>query len=188
LEGVSGGFPKELYFTLQMHPEITRTLARMLLEANFPESMEREIAAAVGLDLDATSRSAQRDGAFRREVISAWGHQWGFCGYDLKMDNADFGLEAAHIRWVQSGGPDILENGISCCSIHHQALDRGAIGVDKDLRIVVSSRVHGGDYFRRHFSLLHGSLMIKPSRAAAFPKPEFLAWPMKQVFRGEPRD
>lgn len=186
--GVGGGFTEELYSVLKTHPEIGRTLAKTLLEANFPVSLQREIAVAVGLDLDATIRPVQRDANFRREVISAWGHQCGFCGFDLKLDGADLGLEAAHIRWVQFGGPDMLDNGICCCSIHHQALDRGAIGIDEDLRIIVSSKVYGGNYFREHFSILHGSSLIKPSRSAAFPKAEFLRWHRKEVFRGEPRD
>jgi putative restriction endonuclease len=186
--GVAGGFTEELYSLLKAHPEIGRTLARVILQANFPASLENTIAVAVGLDLDATVRHVQRDASFRREVISAWGHQCGFCGYDLKIDSADLGLEAAHIRWVQFGGPDMLENGICCCSIHHQALDRGAIGVDTDLRIIVSSNVHGGHYFREHFSTLHGRSLIKPSRNAALPKAKFLSWHRKEVFRGEPRD
>jgi putative restriction endonuclease len=185
--GVKGGFTQELFDTFKSHPEIARTLGRVLLESNFPSSLRESIAGAVGLDLEASTRHTNRDTNFRREVISAWGHQCAFCGFDLKVDNADLGLEAAHVRWVQFGGPDILENGIACCSLHHQALDRGAIGLDTDLRIIVSSRVHGGNYFRDHFIPLHGTFLLKPTRIAALPRREYLIWHRKEVFRGEPR-
>jgi putative restriction endonuclease len=155
-------------------------VANSILEAHFPASLHSAIAIAVGLELDTVIRNRQRDASFRYEVISAWGHRCGFCGYDVKLDNADLGLEAAHIRWVQSGGPDILKNGIACCAIHHQALDRGAIGMDSDFRIVVSSRLHGGS--------LQGKAMVLPSRKLAFPRKEYIDWHLREVFQGEPRD
>ena len=50
------------------------------------------------------------------------GHQCAFCGF-IKLDSADLAIEAAHIRWTQFGGPDAIDNGLACCSIHHQAFD-----------------------------------------------------------------
>jgi putative restriction endonuclease len=186
--GVKGGFTETLFCALQKHPEILRVVANSILEAHFPASLHSAIATAVGLELDTVIRNRQRDAGFRNEVITAWGHRCGFCGYDVKLDNADLGLEAAHIRWVQAGGPDILENGIACCTFHHQALDRGAIGMDSSFRIVVSSRLHGGGLLSDLFLRLHGKSVIPPSRKLAFPRQEYIEWHRHEVFRGEPRD
>jgi putative restriction endonuclease len=185
---VKGGFPEELFLTLKQRPELIRALAWDILRAHFPDSLHPAIALSVGLDLDASDRNPLRDAKFREEVISAWGHRCGFCGYDAKLDNTDLGLEAAHIQWVQAGGPDTLTNGIACCSIHHQALDRGAIGLDKTLRIIVSSRLHGGASLDQHFFRLSGLRLVPPSRASVVPAPNFIVWHRTQVFRGEPRD
>ena len=103
-----------------------------MLDAHFPSSLHSSIAMAVGVELEAIARNSERDASFRREVILAWGHRCGFCGYDVRLDNTDLALEAAHVRWVRAGGPDVIDNGICCCAIHHQALDRGALGVNCD--------------------------------------------------------
>jgi putative restriction endonuclease len=71
-------------------------------------------------------------------VVSAWGHQCAFCGYAVQLDNSDLGLEAAHIRWFQFGGPDTTDNGLACCSIHHHPCDRGGITISDQLKILVS--------------------------------------------------
>ena len=99
--------------------------------------MHDAIARATNLDLNAIQRSGRRDSAFRDAVLSVWGHRCAFCGYNIQLDHADLGLEAAHVRWVQSGGPDAVTNGLACCSIHHLAFDRGAIGVSDNATVMV---------------------------------------------------
>ena len=105
----------------------------------------------------------------------------------MQLDNADLGLEAAHIRWCQFGGPDTIDNGLACCAIHHQALDRGAITLSDGLDILVSSRVHGGGGLDPLFLALHGGRLRQPNLSEAAPKREFLVWHRAEVFRGEAR-
>lgn len=42
-----------------------------------------------------------------------------------RHDNASVGLEAAHIKWKQFGGPCEIPNGLALCAIHHKAFDKG---------------------------------------------------------------
>ena len=35
------------------------------------------------------------------------------------------GVEAAHVMWLQAGGPDDVRNGLVLCALHHAAFDRG---------------------------------------------------------------
>lgn len=184
---VTGGFPKEIFDELTLRPEAVRELAREILAAHFPESLHHGIVSAVGLDLESTARNNRRDAEFRRSVVAAWGHCCVFCGYAVQLDNADLALEAAHIRWCQFGGPDTTDNGLACCSIHHQAFDRGAITVSDHLKVLVSSRVHGGGRLEDLFLALHGRALPAPSLKRANPKATFLEWHRAQVFRGTAR-
>ena len=182
-----GGFTEEHYKTLSKRPEILVAVARDILAAHFPSTLHSLIAKAIGIELEVSVRTSNRDSKFRDEVLTAWGHRCGFCGYDIKLGHADLGLDAAHIRWVQHGGPDISANGIACCSIHHLAFDRGAIGIDEERRILISSLVHGGTFFDELFLKLQGKKINRPSLERALPRSEYLVWHQKQVFKGEAR-
>ena len=177
-------FTKDIFDELRLRPEAVRALAREILASHFPESLHQGIVGAVGLDLEAMIRSSRRDSEFRRSVVAAWGHRCAFCGYAVQLDNADLALEAAHIRWCQFGGPDTTNNGLACCSIHHQAFDRGAITVSDQLKILVSSRLHGGGRLNDLFLALHGVPLSTPSLKEAEPKRQFLEWHRAEVFRG----
>ncbi|MEO8127892.1 MAG: HNH endonuclease, partial [Bryobacteraceae bacterium] len=130
---------------------------------------------------------SRRDSAFRAEVLSAWEHRCAFCGFNVQLDNSDIALDAAHIRWCQFGGPDSINNGLACCSIHHQAFDRGAISISGDQRILISSRVYGNGGLDSLFVALSGTPLRKPNRKSAAPKRDFLDWHRTQVFRGQAR-
>lgn len=183
---VKGGFPPAIYSALERDPLLVSRIARELLDAHFPESLHSEILEAVGLDLDPT-RSRNRHPGFRPEVLDLYGHACAFCGYSVRLDRADLGLDAAHIMWHQAGGPDTPANGLACCSLHHRAFDRGAIGVAEDLTVLVSSRLYGTVRCQEYFTSLAGRPIETPSRRDALPNPEFLRWHRKEVFRDPPR-
>lgn len=184
---IEGGFPESIFQFLKSRPEVVRELARQILDAHFPESLHEAILSTVGLQIE-SARRGKRDPGFRSAVISAWGHQCAFCGYSVQLDHSDLGLEAAHIFWCQAGGPDTLNNSLACCSLHHQAFDRGGITVADDRTVLVSSRLFGGGKFHESFVALHGQPLFNPTVRAAIPKPAFLSWHRAQVFRGNPRD
>ena len=185
---IAGGFPESIFAILHSRPEAVRALATQILDSHFPESLHQSILEAVGLRMESTQRRAQRDSGFRATVISAWGHQCAFCGYSVQLDHADLGLEAAHILWCQAGGPDTLNNSLACCSLHHQAFDRGGITVADDHTVLVSSRLFGSGRFHEAFVSLHHRSLFLPSLRSALPKPAFLNWHRTQVFRGQARD
>lgn len=185
---IRGGFTNEIFEQLKARPEAVRELTRAILSAHFPDSLHQSIACETGIDLESTVRGNRRDSEFRVAVVSAWGHRCAFCGFGVRLDNSDLGLEAAHIRWCQFGGPDTMDNGLACCSIHHQAFDRGAVTVSEDHRILVSARLHGDFGLENLFLALHGTNLRAPGLKNALPREEFLAWHRKQVFRGAARD
>jgi putative restriction endonuclease len=130
----------------------------------------------------------RRDPAFRHEVLSAYEHACAFCGFNARLGASDLGLEAAHLKWHQAGGPSELDNGIACCSLHHLALDRGALGLDPELRILVSARLSGTGRVQDLFVSLAGKRLRKPNRSGALPRLDYIAWHSKEVFRKPHRD
>jgi len=184
---IQGGFPPPIHEAFRRNPLLIQQAAQALLNAHFPPSVHEEILTAVGLDLAATTPRA-RIAAFRSEVLETYGHACAFCGYSVRLGNADLGLDAAHIRWHQASGPDIPANGLACCSLHHRALDRGAISLADDLTILVSVSLHGGAKLDDHFLALANRPLRLPSLSAHTPRPEFLAWHRKEVFRPPPRE
>jgi putative restriction endonuclease len=130
-------------------PEIGAAAARQLVDTEFPPTVAPDVLMAVGLDPDtiltATGRFAvprPRRSSWTAAVLTAWNRQCAFCGFDGQLGAASVGIEAAHVRWFNFGGPDDPDNGLALCSLHHKLFDRGALGLSlgDDLRIAVSAR------------------------------------------------
>lgn len=130
---VAGGFDETAYQQLLAHPEVIDQLAQQILMDRFPESIQRILANQLGLDF--IDRSKSRDPRFRDIVLRAYHSRCAFCGYDLRLDGALVGIEAAHIHWKTYGGPCVVNNGLALCSLHHDAFDMGAFGLDENLTI-----------------------------------------------------
>lgn len=126
-------------------PGVLHRVARSLVESEFPTTMTGDVLAAVGLDLDLVEAAPSaspvrkaRSASWPARVLDAWDRQCAFCGYDGQLGGGSVGIEAAHLRWFNFGGPDELDNGLALCSLHHKLLDRGVLGLTADHRIKVS--------------------------------------------------
>jgi len=137
---VSGGFNNDVYQILKHDPNLIRRIAEMVLDTHFPESIHDDILEAIGLDLNYTLRKVnKRDPEFRERVLTAYNYSCAVCGYNLRLGNKLIGLEAAHIKWHQAGGPDIEANGVALCSMHHKLFDLGAFTITQEHRLNVSN-------------------------------------------------
>jgi putative restriction endonuclease len=122
----TGSFSKPIYDALKRDPALLWSIANELLESNFPGSIHEDILAAVGLDDDVLQHSHRgRDPMFRTRVLTAYEHRCSVCNYDVRLGITPLGLEAAHIKWHQAGGPCIESNGLALCSIQNKMFDRG---------------------------------------------------------------
>jgi putative restriction endonuclease len=183
---VKGGFPKHIFDELQKRPNLLDRVARVLLDANFPESLHEDILNNIGLSLPSTI-NRRRSGAFANDVLKAYGNVCAVCGYDVRFGGAILGLEAAHIKWFQAGGPDTISNGLALCTLHHKAFDYGAIGITEDLIVVLSCDLHGPSvpsWFEPH----HGKKLYLPPRTEWFPNTTYVRWHTAEVFRHPARD
>ncbi|MGD9426931.1 phosphorothioated DNA-binding restriction endonuclease [Pantoea sp. NSTU24] len=178
---VRGGFDEESYQTLQKNSELIDRLAQQILTERFPESLQIKLAELLDFDFVALMRA--RDPRFRDMILRAYHSQCAICGYDLRLDGALVGLEAAHIRWKQYGGPCEVSNGLALCSVHHSAFDRGAIGVDEDFRIQISGGINRSPIVDQLFWAFEGHRLHLPKDKMLWPAERFVEWHQTQVFK-----
>jgi putative restriction endonuclease len=169
--------------------------ARFLVDAQFPRTVAPDVLIAVGLDPDEVfgigtapipdAERRHRSSWWPRAILEAWDRQCAFCGYDGQLGSSSVGLEAAHVRWFNLGGPDELNNGMALCSLHHKLFDRGALGLDEEYRILVSGAFSARtEAAKRVYDLQ--SRPLQPRPGTALPAVEHVAWHGSEVFRGQP--
>ena len=178
---VSGGFDESSYQILREAPEMINKLAQQIMTERFPESLQILLADRLGFDF--TSLLKARDPRFREIVLRAYHSRCAICGYDLRLDGALVGLEAAHIRWKQYGGPCEVNNGLALCSLHHSAFDMGAIGIDEHRTIRISGVVNRSPVVDHLFWQRDGKQLYLPQDKVYWPGERFIEWHQNQVFK-----
>lgn len=187
---VAAGFTQDVYGLLQANGELLEQVAMQLLEDNFPPSVHQDILDEVGLDFEATAQTtnqkrAKRDPTFRRRVLEAYDYRCAICSFSVRMENTPIALEAAHIKWFQAGGPDIESNGLALCSLHHKLLDRGALAISAEHKVMVSEKANGHGGFEEWVLNFDGKVLLKPRNSLYLPKVEFTDWHIREVFQGK---
>lgn len=184
-----GGFRADIFRAIKDEEELRCQIITDLLDAHFPETIHEDILQSLNLRTGKeVAKSNERDPQFRDKILSAYEYRCAVCGFNVRIGHVVIALEAAHIKWHQAGGPDIHENGLSLCSLHHKLFDRGAFTVDTDHRALISERAYGTDGFIEHLGRYHKKPLIKPNRESYRPKGDFLSWHMHQVFLSPVRE
>ena len=193
-EAVSGGFAPNVLDALRSQPELIPRLAQSIVAAHFPESVQQDVLEAVGLPADGAQQQTsggqerRRDASFRKRVLLAYEYRCCVCGHDLRLDGVIVGLDAAHIKWFQAGGPDIEPNGLALCSLHHKLFDLGAFAVlPESYVMVMSQHLTGSDRVKALLLGYHGAGLIRPQTDASLPSREYLDWHRKEVFKAPER-
>ena len=190
---VVGRLAAPIEAALRRDRELLKAVARALVEQQFPPTIAPDVLTAAGLDPDdvlhapdTTSAAVRRrDSSWRLAVLQAWDRQCAFCGYDGQLLSASVGVEAAHVRWWAFDGPDTLDNGLALCVLHHKLFDFGALGLDSDLRIHVSTAFTARTDAGRTVYDLHGR-RLRPRPGTPAPADDHMSWHRQEVFKGEP--
>ncbi len=143
-------------------------------QAPFLYEIERDRVAYLG------SR-AVRDRLFRRRVVTAYDARCSVTGLKLINGGGRAEVQAAHIRPVERGGPDIATNGIALSGTVHWMFDRGLISLNDDLEILISRQANDGDSIRAMIN--RTGFAIAPVRERDRPHPSFLAWHRDHCFK-----
>jgi putative restriction endonuclease len=178
-----GGFREDFYEALKSNEELRTRIIISLLQSHFPETLHEEILLSLGLGRPAEDlKSNDRDPTFREKILSAYEYRCAICGFNVRIGHVVVALEAAHIKWHQAGGPDVHENGLALCSLHHKLFDRGAFTVDEARCALVSERAYGTEGFVEHLGRFHRKPLLKANRECYSPQLDYMKWHMEQVF------
>jgi putative restriction endonuclease len=178
-----GGLKKDIHQLLCRDRQLLAEMVSQILNANFPASIHEDILQAVGIDLEDTLRTTTaRDPSFRHRILRAYEFQCAVCGFNVRIGDSLVALEAAHIKWHQAGGPDLENNGIALCSLHHKLFDRGAFTISEDMKLKVSEIAHGTTGFKEWLLDFHDKVIRPPQRQSYYPGPHFVQWHVREVF------
>lgn len=183
---VQAGFTQEAFDLLKGNNELINSLSQQILSQHFPTTLHQDIIDEVGLDFEAgavpeAKDKPKRDPGFRKRILEAYNYRCAICNFGIFLEQSPIALEAAHIKWFQAKGPDIESNGLALCSMHHKLLDRGAIAINDDQRIIVSEKVHG--YSENWIYQFDGKPLRPPRNKDYAPNPEFTQWHIREVFQ-----
>lgn len=145
--------------------EADRTL-QAFLEAT-PEEQKRHIA-------EMLVNRPLRDWAFRRSVVTAYSETCAVTGLRIVNGGGKVEVQAAHIRAVRHGGPDIIQNGIALSATCHWLFDRHLISLKDDYSLLVAhNRVP-----REFQNLFSGHLqrIRLPVNKRLWPNPAYMEW------------
>lgn len=176
-------------FELALHdPHIRSQVVTTLLNMTFPETTHEEILEDVKLDHLVTPAPPKRDPHFKPTVLLAYENRCSFCGFGSSLEGKPLGIDAAHVRMRARQGPDSIENGVALCVLHHRLFDRGALGLDNSLHILVSQNI----MLRENESpvpikQLVGKQMRHPQPGYEAPALRFVRWHREYLFRGPAR-
>ena len=122
-----------------------------------------------------------RDRVFRGIVLRAYDQRCAVTGLKFINGGGRAEVDAAHIRPVEAGGPDVVSNGIALSGTAHWMFDRGLISLSDDLNILVSRQANDPDSIRA-FVNRSGRAMV-PLRVSEHPHPHFLSWHRENCFK-----
>jgi putative restriction endonuclease len=91
-------------------------------------------------------------------------------------------LDAGHIRPFADGGEHVISNGLLLRADLHRLFDKGYLGVERDYRIVVSSRLKHEFQNGKTYYPLQGARLTLPRERKDWPDPEALAWHLERRF------
>ena len=122
----------------------------------------------------------KRDAAFARRVKRAYGGRCAMTGLALRNGGGRPEVEAAHIKPVAAGGPDIVQNGLALSGTVHWMFDRGLVAVADDMTILVSRNKVPAEVANRLF--VPDRKLRLPEDPRERPHPVFLRWHRENVY------
>jgi putative restriction endonuclease len=185
----TGAFSESVVAELSAHPDRVWQAADILLANHFPATLHDDLRSELGITREERSarRAGRRDPRFRAAVLQAYGYRCAICGYGLRLVHSPVGLEAAHIRWHQCGGPDEITNGVAMCALHHKLFDLGAFTLSPRLRVLVSDAVSGAGDLTAYLLRFHNNAIAQSVHSEDSPAVEHVSWHRQEVFKGRPR-
>jgi putative restriction endonuclease len=128
-------------------------------------------------------RTAVRDQAFRRAVVTAYDHQCALCGFRVLTADGHTAVDAAHVIPWSISRNDMPTNGMALCRLCHWTFDEGLISVSARYLIITSGQLAAGRNAPGHLSTVAGRKILGPTEKHLWPAPAGLEWHRQKVFR-----
>lgn len=174
---------QDIFEMLNISREFRATATEFILKKWWPETIQEEILLSLSLPVYfPISTRPPRNKEFAEKVLSNFRYRCAICGFNATFNKSHFGLDGAHIKWFSQRGPDIVNNGLSLCKIHHWAFDKGAITIDpKNLTIEVSPLFVGRDHQSIEIIESFNGREIFPFKEK-MPDARYLDWHYEHIF------
>ncbi|EGL19840.1 MULTISPECIES: phosphorothioated DNA-binding restriction endonuclease [unclassified Paenibacillus] len=183
LSDTMGGFTEEVYSLLLNNKDYIITLIKILLDSQFPETQHEDILSDLSIEDIIVSTRKNRSGLFRKNILIAYEFRCAVCGFNIQIDHFHVGVEAAHIKWHKFGGPDVEENGLALCALHHKLFDYGVFTLSKNNIILVSAIALGHGESTKMLLDYHGREIHKVNNPKHRPNKLFVEWHNDEVFK-----
>lgn len=121
-----------------------------------------------------SEEESRRDPTFREEIVRAYNGKCAFCDSRRQTPNGHFEVHAAHIRPVSDDGPDLVQNGLALCRLHHWAFDNGWLAIDEDYTLLVAEYTETEGY--EEFAQLDGCELRAPRNKYKQPGSDFIRY------------
>ena len=130
---------------------------------------------------------AERSATFARMVRRAYDGRCAISGLRLRNGGGRAEVQACHIRSVEDGGPDVVENGIALSGTLHWMFDRGLIRVadDKQHSLIISHNKVDLPTVERLVNP-EQRLMLDHVDPRHHPHPDYLRWHREKDFGRAP--
>ena len=123
-----------------------------------------------------------RDRSFRTRVVDAYEETCAVTGLRIINGGGKPEVQAAHIRPVDDGGPDIVQNGIALSATCHWLFDRHLISLSDDYGLLMSHNRVPSEFRNLFANQLHRIRL--PSDQRLWPRQDFVAR-HREKFAGE---
>ncbi|WP_128545491.1 HNH endonuclease [Larkinella soli] len=124
-----------------------------------------------------------RGGLFKKLVPKVYDYTCAISGMKVIAADSSSLVEACHIKPISAKGDDIVTNGIALCPTLHTAFDRGMIGIDERLRVVVSPSLAENPQSPYNLRQFHGRPLRLPFGEMHYPARENFRWHLEMRFR-----
>lgn len=182
-----GFFPEWIIRLLDRHEDLTRDIVARVLTAHFPSEIHSRIIGDLKLPSTVIDPDRhQSEATFKSEVLQAYAQTCALSGFALRHAQSTYGVDAAYIRWPQSGGPNRVSNGIAMTSLHAELFARGIITIEPDYTVRLLDTAELTSTARDILLRSSDHKITLPVHKEDWPDPRFLRWHNKEVFRGAP--
>lgn len=194
---IRGGLLKHDYDLFTQNPDLATWVSMSILDIHFPPTQHDDILQSVQIPASSLAfmgipkqfekweeyRRRWRDPRFSKDVLDAYESRCAICASSILVGSNTVGIEAAHIVWHKDFGPNIVQNGIALCMMHHKLFDKGAFTLQCDDLVVSVSDIATGQGYNELLGQYQGQPMQVIPYERDRPDCKFLEWHHREVFK-----